>query len=229
MKSIPILLISRKLTLSNIHLFSQINKLQAYKILGVNEKNSWEDIKSSYLKLSKKYHPDLNPDKSTESSFKEINEAYSIIRNFHNSSEIESPSFSIKKTKYNKYDGKLSKEDFDVFKKYKNEKMQKDAFESQSMKQIENEWDKNEEEIFFEIFGRKYKEAPEIFWDEKNQNLREIYEEEMDKLFKKKFSEQLQSVETKFKEKINEYKINNPPKSKDKASIQKRILNIFKK
>lgn len=48
-----------------------------YKILEVEEKASEEDIKKSYRNLSKKYHPDLNPD--GEQKFKEIVEAYEVL------------------------------------------------------------------------------------------------------------------------------------------------------
>ena len=48
-----------------------------YKILEVEEKATDEDIKKSYRSLSKKYHPDINPDGSEK--FKEIAEAYEVL------------------------------------------------------------------------------------------------------------------------------------------------------
>lgn len=48
-----------------------------YKILEVEENASDDDIKKSYRALSKKYHPDVNPDGSEK--FKEIAEAYEIL------------------------------------------------------------------------------------------------------------------------------------------------------
>jgi molecular chaperone DnaJ len=48
-----------------------------YKILGVEENASDEDIKKQYRKLSKEYHPDLNPQGAE--TFKEIAEAYENI------------------------------------------------------------------------------------------------------------------------------------------------------
>lgn len=51
-----------------------------YKILGVDRNSSNEEIKKAYRKLALKYHPDRNPgDKSSEESFKEINEAYQVL------------------------------------------------------------------------------------------------------------------------------------------------------
>lgn len=51
-----------------------------YKILGVSEKATQEEIKKRYRKLVRKYHPDKNPgDKRAEEKFKEINEAYDTL------------------------------------------------------------------------------------------------------------------------------------------------------
>jgi molecular chaperone DnaJ len=50
-----------------------------YKILEVEEKASQEEIKKSYRSLSKKYHPDVNPEGADK--FKEIAESYEILGN----------------------------------------------------------------------------------------------------------------------------------------------------
>ena len=51
-----------------------------YKILGVTKKSTEEEIKKAYRKLAMKYHPDQNPgNKSAETKFKEVAEAYEVL------------------------------------------------------------------------------------------------------------------------------------------------------
>jgi molecular chaperone DnaJ len=51
-----------------------------YDILGVAKGASADDIKKAYRKLALQHHPDRNPDKASEERFKEIGEAYSVLK-----------------------------------------------------------------------------------------------------------------------------------------------------
>jgi DnaJ-class molecular chaperone len=51
-----------------------------YTVLGVPRTASQKDLKTAYRKLARKHHPDVNPgDKKSETAFKEIGEAYSVL------------------------------------------------------------------------------------------------------------------------------------------------------
>jgi len=51
-----------------------------YKILGVDKGASQDEIKKTYRKLAKKYHPELHPDdEKAQEKFKEVNEAYEVL------------------------------------------------------------------------------------------------------------------------------------------------------
>ena len=51
-----------------------------YEILGVDKNADDDAIKRAYRTMAKKYHPDLHPgDAEAEKSFKEVNEAYSVL------------------------------------------------------------------------------------------------------------------------------------------------------
>ena len=50
-----------------------------YKILGVERDTSQADLKKSYRKLARKYHPDVSKEANAEERFKEINEAYEVL------------------------------------------------------------------------------------------------------------------------------------------------------
>ena len=50
-----------------------------YKILGVERDIDHADLKKSYRKLARKYHPDVSKEVNAEERFKEINEAYEVL------------------------------------------------------------------------------------------------------------------------------------------------------
>jgi len=58
----------------------RVAKRDYYEILGISKDADEKEIKVSFRKLAKQYHPDLNPDnKEAEAKFKEVNEAYEVL------------------------------------------------------------------------------------------------------------------------------------------------------
>ncbi|MGM9684881.1 MAG: molecular chaperone DnaJ, partial [Bacteroidaceae bacterium] len=56
-------------------------KRDYYEVLGVEKTASADEIKKAFRKLALKYHPDKNPgDKEAEEKFKEVAEAYNVLR-----------------------------------------------------------------------------------------------------------------------------------------------------
>jgi curved DNA-binding protein len=51
-----------------------------YETLGVDRSASQEKIHDAYRKLARKYHPDVNQSDEAEQKFKEINEAYEVLK-----------------------------------------------------------------------------------------------------------------------------------------------------
>ena len=54
-------------------------KKDYYELLGVKKTASADDIRKAFRKLARKYHPDVNPDKSAEEKFKAISEANDVL------------------------------------------------------------------------------------------------------------------------------------------------------
>jgi len=51
-----------------------------YEILGVPRTATQDEIKQAYRKLARKYHPDVSKDPDAEARFKELGEAYAVLK-----------------------------------------------------------------------------------------------------------------------------------------------------
>lgn len=96
-----------KVPIYHCRLFSRTKALSArqrkrhYDILQIHHDADQKTIKSQYYKLSKKYHPDMNPhDKEAHEKFLEVNDAYAVLgsaskrREYDMENESSSASYS---------------------------------------------------------------------------------------------------------------------------------------
>lgn len=66
-----------------------MNYNEACNILGVNKKDTLEDIKKKYRELATKYHPDINKEKDATEKTQQINLAFEFICKNYNNRKIE--------------------------------------------------------------------------------------------------------------------------------------------
>ncbi len=60
-----------------------------YTILGVDEKSDLKTIKTAYRKLARKYHPDISKEDNAEAQFKEVAEAYEVLKDTQKRAEYD--------------------------------------------------------------------------------------------------------------------------------------------
>jgi curved DNA-binding protein len=51
-----------------------------YVVMGVDKSATPDDIKRAHRKLARKYHPDVSKEKDAEARFKELAEAYDVLK-----------------------------------------------------------------------------------------------------------------------------------------------------
>ncbi len=51
-----------------------------YEILGVTRGADADEVKRAYRKMARKFHPDVSKEKNAEEKFKEVQEAYEVLR-----------------------------------------------------------------------------------------------------------------------------------------------------
>ena len=59
-----------------------------YSMLGVSSNANDKELKMAYLKLAKKYHPDIYKGVNRD-HFKKVNEAFSVLKNPHKRVEYD--------------------------------------------------------------------------------------------------------------------------------------------
>ena len=91
-----------------------MNTADCYQILGIKKDASQKEIKSAYRRLSLKYHPDRNKDEKDAEKFKQVIEAYQILR-LEEKSKNKRPEVDIAHTYaefWRQYDKKVNEEQF---------------------------------------------------------------------------------------------------------------------
>jgi curved DNA-binding protein len=51
-----------------------------YKIMGLSRNSTQDEIKRAYRKLARKFHPDVSKERDAEAKFKELSEAYEVLK-----------------------------------------------------------------------------------------------------------------------------------------------------
>ena len=54
--------------------------MDPYNILGIPRNSTPDEIKKAYKKLALQYHPDKNKDPGAEDKFKDLQEAYTVLK-----------------------------------------------------------------------------------------------------------------------------------------------------
>ena len=71
-------------------------KNRLLRVAGRTAKATTKDIRASFRKLARKYHPDLNPgDKSSEEKFKQLQEAYDVLSDARSARFTTSTAFTV--------------------------------------------------------------------------------------------------------------------------------------
>ena len=60
-----------------------------YEVLGVAPDVDDKTLKTAYRKLARKYHPDVSKEAEAEARFKEVAEAYDVLRDPHKRAEYD--------------------------------------------------------------------------------------------------------------------------------------------
>jgi hypothetical protein len=127
-----------------------------FEVLGVKPTATYAEVRDAFMKLSKKFHPDVSKEPNAEAKFKEINIAYQALNERYFRDEDRS----------------------DYYRRTEERR------EGSSDKQRDLRTD--EEKLFEKIFGKNFESDPLAYYDPKNENLRKLYELEREKLRRSK-------------------------------------------
>ena len=183
LKSKIIYLNVTKLCHSSYYRFGQAHSPNSgqnhYQVLGISQNATIEQVKSAYRELSKKHHPDVSKDPNSLEKFKQISNAYSILKDEKSRTQYDANNtYDYDKPTANTY-------------KYSSARSQS-ANSSQrenagTSRRYQSNSDKSDEEILYEtIFRKTFRSDPSFYYKPENEALRKKYEEELEKLRREK-------------------------------------------
>ena len=172
-----------------------------YVVLGVKPTDSEKQIKAAYHKLSKAYHPDVNTDPKAADVLKNINNAYDKIKksdfkqyanttsrsaqwtHTHHQHSYQQQSTRYEDTNWHEEYQKRQREEAEKREKEKRARQDsKEKAQSSKTKESDEEYEwMTDEDIYYRIFRKTYREDPAFFYKTENQHLRKKYEEIINK------------------------------------------------
>jgi molecular chaperone DnaJ len=114
----------------------EYKNINLYAVLEVNNNSDINEIKNSYRRLSKKYHPDVSKENDANLIFSEISKAYEILSNEELKSE-----YDLKSKWGNNYNEYYDFFDVDFDLSYQNEKEKLENFKKNEVWNIQIEID----------------------------------------------------------------------------------------
>jgi molecular chaperone DnaJ len=132
-----------------------------YEVLGIDKKCTNEQIRASYLKLAKQYHPDVNKDPGSDDKFKTLTLAYEALSNQRNR---------------DLYDAYMDNDPYSQEWKYKEEMWKED--EGNSAKNFYNERAK------YDKYSQEYKhQSDSNFWQGNREDFTNQFYKDFDNIF----------------------------------------------
>merc|ERR1711915_364030 len=107
-----------------VSLYEIFMMLDHYKVLGVEQGASEEEIKKAYRRLALQLHPDKNKEEDAEEKFKELAEAYAVLGDKKRREEYDRRGYP---GNSNKSSYRNSVDPFDIFRSFFNDKDSFDA------------------------------------------------------------------------------------------------------